>query len=88
MSELISKKVVVTSVVSNVPSDGNSSSWLLNTTYVALDTLGSACQAGLNIHEDAMVAILNSPTLMTGALLFLIPLFILMLYGITRIRIF
>lgn len=89
MSEFISKKVITNSVASNHSGGGGGGDlWLLNTTFVALDTIGSVCQSGMNIHEDAMVAVLNSPSRMIGALFFLVPLFLILLYGVTKIRIF
>ena len=48
MSEFISKKVITNSVASNHSGGGGGGDlWLLNTTFVALDTIGSVCQSGM-----------------------------------------
>lgn len=79
MSELIAKKVITLNATTAVATT-DAVGWL--------ETMSDVCQAGLNLHEDAMVAILNSPTRMSVALGFLIPLFMLVLYGMSRVGLF
>lgn len=89
MSEVISKRVlpIVLENTLNV-SNVDSSSWWLNTTYVAIETMSTVCQTGFNIHEDAVVAILDSPNRIIASLLLLISLFFLLLYTMVKIGIF